>query len=58
LYFTVAVFGQLEVPGDQFIVTEQLEVLLLLALVAPAKLGFRLHVPVATPLAGPLWRSD
>jgi hypothetical protein len=54
LYFTVAVFGQLEVPGDQFIVTEQLEVLLLLALVAPAKLGFRLHVPVATPLAGPL----
>jgi hypothetical protein len=46
------------VPGDQFIVTAQVAVLLLLALVAPEKLGFRLHVPVATPLAGPLRRSD
>jgi hypothetical protein len=54
LYFTVDVFGQLEVPGVQFIVTEQVAVLPLFALVAPAKLGFRLHVPVATPLAGPL----
>jgi hypothetical protein len=53
-----AVFGQLELPGDQFTITAQVEVLLLLALVAPAKAGFRLHVPVATPLARPLRRSD
>jgi hypothetical protein len=54
LYFTAGVFGQLEVPGDQFTVMEQVGVFPLLALVAPLKLGFRLHVPVATPLAGPL----
>jgi hypothetical protein len=58
LYFTVGVFGQLEVAGDQFMVTEQVGVLPLLALLAPEKLGFRLQVPVATPLAGPLRSSD
>jgi hypothetical protein len=58
LYFTVDEFGQLEDPGVQLIVTAQVGVLALLVLVAPAKLGFRLHVPVATPLAGSLERSD
>jgi len=58
LYFRVAEFGQLEAPGVQFMVTAHEAVLLLLALVAPAKAGFKLHVPVATPLAGPLGRSD
>jgi hypothetical protein len=53
-----ALLGQLEVAGVQFIVTAQVAVLLLLALVAPVKTGFKLQVPVATPLAGPLRRSD
>jgi len=54
----VAEFGQLEVPGDQLTVTAQVGPLLLLALVAPAKTGFRLQFPVATPLARALRRSD
>ncbi|PYI93040.1 MAG: hypothetical protein DME97_06960 [Verrucomicrobia bacterium] len=50
----VGVSGQLEVAGDQLIVTPQLDELVLVALVAPANVGFRLQEPVAVALTFPL----